>query len=76
MKRLQEDCDAHTALQSSFLRLVQRHKLTTFFSKNFCCHGKTHFVRLVFKNKIFSPLMPINCLINCSINSVQFMFNS
>ena len=28
------------------------------------------------KNKIFSPLMPINCLINCPINSVQFVFNS
>ena len=28
------------------------------------------------KNKNFSPLMPINCLINCPINSVQFVFNS
>ena len=65
MKRLQEDCDAHTALQSSFLRLVQRHKLTPFFSKNFCCHGKTHFANnSCSKNKNFSPLMPINCFVN------------
>ena len=28
------------------------------------------------KNKNFSPLMPINCLINCPINSVQFVNNS
>ena len=35
-----------------------------------------HFSRFVFQNKNFSPLMPINCLINCPINSVQFVFNS
>ena len=28
------------------------------------------------KTRILSPLMPINCLINCPINSVQFVFNS
>ena len=72
MKRLQEDCDAHTALQSSFLRLVQRHKLTPFFSKNFCCHGKTHFANnSCSKNKNFSPLMPINCLVNRRVKETK-----
>ncbi|MBS7395384.1 MAG: hypothetical protein KIG35_01705, partial [Prevotellamassilia sp.] len=72
MKRLQEDCDAHTALQSSFLRLEQRHKLTPFFSKNFCCHGKTHFANnSCSKNKNFSPLMPINCLINRRVKETK-----
>ena len=28
------------------------------------------------KTRNVSPLMPINCLINCPINSVQFVFNS
>ncbi|MDD6537995.1 MAG: hypothetical protein PUF26_02590, partial [Bacteroidales bacterium] len=39
----------------------------------FVFHSFVQFLNISCSKK-FSPLMPINCLINCPINSVQFVF--
>ena len=42
----------------------------------FCLYSFNFWTIRLQKQENVSPLMPINCLINCPINSVQFVFNS
>ena len=71
---LARDFPAGTASKARQSRLHQAQGFFRFLS--FIRSISEHFARLVSKNKNFSPLMPINCLINCPINSVQFVNNS